>query len=49
MTGLPENAQEEFETFCDGYKRHSPIYVRQSEWDKIKDTAPPGDYIVLKD
>lgn len=42
-------AHEEFEEFFWGYKKHSPIYIRASEWEKIKDKVPPGNYIVFDD
>lgn len=40
---------EEFEAFYWGYKHHSPIYVKRSDWEKIKDSAPVGNYIIVED
>ena len=40
---------EEFEAFYWGYSFKSPLYIKRSQYERLKDMLPPGNYIVTED
>jgi hypothetical protein len=44
-----KNYLKEFEEFCWGYSHKSPIYIKRSQYEKIKDSMPPGNYLITED
>lgn len=40
---------EDFEIIYWGHKGPGPLYVKRSQWERIKDAVPPGNYVVVED